>query len=142
LPAGLVQVVVGDGALGAELVDAVDAVSFTGSTRTGRAVAVRAAERLVPAVLELGGKNALYVTEDVDVEAAAEGAVRASFTGAGQVCVSIERVYVHEAVAKAFTEAFVRRTRAIALGGGLDYTSEMGSLTTPEQLETVMTHVS
>ncbi|WP_315095627.1 succinic semialdehyde dehydrogenase [uncultured Cellulomonas sp.] len=142
LPDGLLQVVVGDGpTVGAAVVRHVDYVSFTGSTRTGRVVAAQAGELLVPATLELGGKNPMYVADDVDVEVAAEGAVRACFVGAGQVCVSIERIYVHEDVADAFTASFVRRTKALRLGSGLDYRSDVGSLTSAAQLATVVEHV-
>ena len=133
--------VVGDGAIGAAVIEHVDHVSFTGSTRTGRIVAAQAGALLVPATLELGGKNPMYVAEDVDVEVAAEGAVRACFVGTGQVCVSIERIYVHEDVADEFTAAFVRRTRELRLGSGLDYRSDVGSLTSAAQLATVVEHV-
>ncbi len=142
LPAGLVQVVVGDAPVGAAVVGAVDHVLFTGSTATGREVAAAAGRRLVGATLELGGKNPLYVADDVDVEVAAEGAVRACFSGTGQLCVSIERVYVHEAVADAFTAAFVRRTRDLRLDAGLDYRADLGSLTSPAQLAKVTAHVA
>lgn len=142
LPAGVLQVVVGDGpTVGSAVVEHVDHVSFTGSTRTGRVVGALAGERLVPATLELGGKNPMYVADDVDVEVAAEGAVRAAFVGAGQVCVSIERLYVHTDVIAAFTQAFARRTRALRLGAGLDYRSDVGSLTSAAQLATVVEHV-
>ncbi|WP_454049629.1 succinic semialdehyde dehydrogenase [Cellulomonas sp. Marseille-Q8402] len=142
MPAGLVQVVLGDGpAVGGAVVDHVDHVVFTGSTATGRVVAARAGERLVPSTLELGGKNAMYVADDVDVEVAAEGAVRACFGGTGQLCVAVERLYVHEAVADAFVAALVRRTRALRLGTGLDYRSDVGSLTSAEQLARVVEHV-
>ncbi|MDM8085659.1 succinic semialdehyde dehydrogenase [Cellulomonas cellasea] len=141
LPPGVLQVVVGDGDIGSAVVDHVDQVTFTGSTATGRLVAARAGERLIPATLELGGKNPLYVAEDVDVEVAAEGAVRACFSNTGQLCMSIERLYVHEEVADAFTEAFVRRARALRLGAGLDYASDMGSLTSAAQLARVIEHV-
>lgn len=141
LPPGVLQVVVGDGDIGSAVVDHVDQVTFTGSTATGRLVAARAGERLIPATLELGGKNPLYVAEDVDVEVAAEGAVRACFSNTGQLCMSIERLYVHEEVADEFTEALVRRTRALRLGAGLDYASDMGSLTSAAQLARVIEHV-
>ncbi|KGM09114.1 succinic semialdehyde dehydrogenase [Cellulomonas carbonis] len=142
LPDGLVQVVTGDGpTVGSALVDHVDHVLFTGSTPTGRVVAQRAAGRLVGASLELGGKNALYVTDDVDVEVAAEGAVRSCFAGTGQLCVSIERLVLHEAVADAFLAAFVRRVRALRLGAALDYSADVGSLTSAAQLERVERHV-
>lgn len=142
VPRGLVQVVLGDGpTIGSAVVEHVDHLVFTGSTATGRVVAARAGELLVPSTLELGGKNAMYVAEDVDVEAAAEGAARACFSGTGQLCVSVERLLVHESVADAFLAAFVRRTRALRLGTGLDYRSDLGSLTTAEQLARVVEHV-
>ncbi|MGV8976990.1 MAG: succinic semialdehyde dehydrogenase [Cellulomonas sp.] len=142
LPDGVLQVVVGDGiTVGGAVVDNVDHVIFTGSTATGRIVAARAGERLIPATLELGGKNPMYVTEDVDVEVAAAGAVRACFGSTGQLCISIERLYVHEDVADAFCEAFARRTRDLRLGAGLDYRSDVGSLTSAAQLATVVEHV-
>ncbi|MGW6129373.1 succinic semialdehyde dehydrogenase [Cellulomonas sp. NPDC055163] len=142
LPPGVLQVVVGDGpSVGAAVVEHVDQVSFTGSTATGRVVARQAAERLIPATLELGGKNPMYVADDVDVETAAEGAVRACFASTGQLCVSIERLYVHEAVADEYLAAFVRRTRALSLGAGLDYVADVGSLTSAAQLATVVEHV-
>ncbi|RHA43840.1 succinic semialdehyde dehydrogenase [Cellulomonas rhizosphaerae] len=142
LPAGLLQIVVGDGpSVGGAVVENVDHVSFTGSTRTGRVVAAQAGSRLVPATLELGGKNPMYVAEDVDVEVVAEGAVRASFVGTGQVCVSIERIYVREEVFDEFAEAFARRTRELRIGSGLDYRFDVGSLTSAAQLATVVEHV-
>lgn len=142
MPRGLVQVVLGDGpTVGAAVVDHVDHVVFTGSTATGRAVAARAGERLVPSTLELGGKNAMYVAEDVDVEAAAEGAVRACFGGTGQLCMSVERLYVHRDVHDAFAAAFARRTRALRVGTGLDHRADVGSLTSAEQLARVVEHV-
>ncbi len=141
LPDGVLQVVVGDGTIGAAVVEHVDHVSFTGSTRTGRLVAAQAGSLLVPATLELGGKNPMYVASDVDVEVAAEGAVRACFVGTGQVCVSIERIYVHEDIADEFTAAFVRRTRELRIGADLDYRSDVGTLTSAAQLATVVEHV-
>ena len=142
LPAGLLHVVVGGGeAIGGAVVDVVDHVCFTGSTATGRVVAARAGNRLIGATLELGGKNPMYVTDSVDVEVAAEGAVRACFASSGQLCLSVERLYVHEAVADAFLAAFVRRVRGLRLGGGLDYTADVGSLTSAAQLAAVAAHV-
>ncbi|HEX5332458.1 MAG TPA: succinic semialdehyde dehydrogenase [Cellulomonas sp.] len=142
LPEGVLQVVVGDGvALGTAVVDHVDHVVFTGSTATGRIVAARAGERLIPVTLELGGKNPMYVAEDVDVEVAAAGAVRACFGSTGQLCISIERLYVHEHVADAFLDAFARRTRDLRLATDLDYRSDVGSLTSAAQLATVVEHV-
>lgn len=141
-PPDLVQVVLGDGpTVGDGVVDHVDHLLFTGSTATGRAVAARAGERLVPTTLELGGKNAMYVADDVDVPAAAEGAVRAAFGGTGQLCMSVERLYVHQRVLPELTDAVRRRTRALRVGTGLDYRHDIGSLTGPDQLARVIAHV-
>ncbi|CAM5686735.1 succinate-semialdehyde dehydrogenase (NADP(+)) [Streptomyces californicus] len=120
LPAEVFQVVLGEGpVVGPEVVSRADYVSFTGSTRTGREVAVGAASRLVGVSLELGGKNAMLVLADADVEKAAAGAVRACFSSAGQLCISIERLYVHESIADDFVQRFAARTRAMRLGSSL-----------------------
>ncbi|MFF5520828.1 succinic semialdehyde dehydrogenase [Streptomyces coeruleorubidus] len=142
LPADVFQVVLGDGpVIGPEVVRHADYVSFTGSTRTGREVALGAAARLVGVSLELGGKNAMLVLEDADIEKAAAGAVRACFSSAGQLCISIERLYVHESIADAFLERFAARTKAMRLGTSLAYGADMGSLVGERQLETVTRHV-
>ncbi|MET9501250.1 succinic semialdehyde dehydrogenase [Streptomyces sp. NPDC006622] len=142
LPAEVFQVVIGEGpVVGPEIVRHADYVSFTGSTRTGREVAQGAAARLVGVSLELGGKNAMLVLEDADIEKAAAGAVRACFSSAGQLCISIERLYVHESIADAFLERFAARTKAMRLGTSLAYGADMGSLVGERQLETVTRHV-
>ncbi|KUJ67033.1 succinate-semialdehyde dehydrogenase [Streptomyces albus subsp. albus] len=142
LPAEVWQVVVGDGpVVGPEVVRHADYVAFTGSTRTGREVARSAAARLVGCSLELGGKNAMLVLRDADLDKAAAGAVRACFASAGQLCISIERLYVHESVADDFVARFAARTRAMRLGTALAYGAEMGSLVSARQLETVTRHV-
>ncbi|MFF3555637.1 succinic semialdehyde dehydrogenase [Streptomyces tsukubensis] len=142
LPEAVFQIVLGEGpVIGPEVVRHADYVSFTGSTRTGREVARSAAERLVGCSLELGGKNAMLVLHDADVERAAAGAVRACFSSAGQLCISIERLYVHESVADAFMARFTARTKAMRLGNSLAYGAEMGSLVGERQLETVVRHV-
>ena len=142
LPAEVFQVVLGDGpVVGPEVVRHADYVSFTGSTRTGREVAQGAAARLIGVSLELGGKNAMLVLEDADIEKAAAGAVRACFSSAGQLCISIERLYVHESIADVFLERFAARTKAMRLGKSLAYGADMGSLVGERQLETVTRHV-
>ncbi|WP_149204268.1 succinic semialdehyde dehydrogenase [Actinotalea subterranea] len=142
LPRDVLLVVTGDGAqVGGALVDAVDHVVFTGSTRTGRVVAQQAARRLVGVTLELGGKNAMYVAADADPALAAETAVRASFANTGQLCMSMERIILHEAVADAFLAELLPRVRALRLGAGLDYGSDVGSLTSQAQLARVQEHV-
>ncbi|MER5767928.1 succinic semialdehyde dehydrogenase [Streptomyces sp. NPDC001985] len=142
LPAEVFQVVLGEGpVIGPEIVQRADYVSFTGSTRTGREVALGAAARLIGVSLELGGKNPMLVLADADIEQAAAGAVRACFSSAGQLCVAVERLYVHESVADRFIERFAARTRAMRLGNSLAYGADMGSLAGERQLETVVRHV-
>lgn len=142
LPPDLWQVVIGEGpTVGPEVVDGGDYVSFTGSTRTGREVGKRAAERLVGASLELGGKNPLLVLDDADLDRAAEGAVRAAFSSAGQLCISIERIYVEESVYADFLERFVQRTRTLRLGSGVGWGADMGTLVSQQQKDTVLRHV-
>src|SRR5439155_1902752 len=103
LPADVLQVVTGSGAeLGPHLIAGTQYMMFTGSTATGRTVAKQCAERLIPCSMELGGKNAMIVCEDADLDRAVEGAERALFSDAGQLCISIERLMVHESVAEAF----------------------------------------
>ncbi|MEE1940599.1 succinic semialdehyde dehydrogenase [Streptomyces sp. TRM 70361] len=143
LPADVWQVVIGDGpVVGPAVVEHADYVSFTGSTRTGREVARRAADRLVGCSLELGGKNAMIVLADADPDRAAAGAVRGAFSSAGQLCISIERLYVHASVADDFTERLVTRTRALRLGTALAYGADMGSLASERQLRAVTGHVA
>jgi succinate-semialdehyde dehydrogenase/glutarate-semialdehyde dehydrogenase len=142
VPAALWAVVAGDGTeVGDAVVDAVDHVCFTGSTATGTKVGLRATARLVGASLELGGKNPLLVLDDVDPAGAAANAVYSCFSSMGQLCVSIERIYVQRAVADAFTAAFVDRVRRLRQGGALDFSSDVGSLTSACQLERVTAHV-
>lgn len=114
LPAGLVEVVQGDGSVGQALIDAgPDKVVFTGSVATGRAVAVRAAERLIPVALELGSKDPAIVLADADLERAANGIVWGAFHNAGQDCASVERCYVERSVYDAFLERVVAATKTL-----------------------------
>ncbi len=142
LPRDLLGVVTGRGAeLGAALIEGVDFLMFTGSTATGRVVAAQAAEKLIDFSMELGGKNAMIVLGDADLEKAAEGAVRACFSNAGQLCISIERLLVHESIFDSFAVRFAEKTRALKLGPSLDYSADMGSLISGKQLDTVGRHV-
>jgi succinate-semialdehyde dehydrogenase/glutarate-semialdehyde dehydrogenase len=142
LPEALLQIVLGEGpVIGPAVVEHADYVAFTGSTATGRDVAQRAAARLIGVSLELGGKNPMLVLADADVEKAAEGAVRACFASAGQLCESIERLYVHESIADVFLERFTARTKGLPLGAALAYGAGMGSLAGPRQLDAVVRHV-
>jgi succinate-semialdehyde dehydrogenase/glutarate-semialdehyde dehydrogenase len=142
LPPGVLQVLTGYGQeLGPVMVAGVDAVAFTGSTRVGRQVAVQAAERLIGCTLELGGKNPMLVLADADVAKAVEGAVAGCFTSAGQLCLSIERIYVEAPVYEEFAARFAERVAGIRLGAGRGWDIEMGSMVSAGQLEVVERHV-
>ncbi|WP_326564658.1 succinic semialdehyde dehydrogenase [Micromonospora peucetia] len=143
LPPALWQVVAGDGAdVGPLVTGRADLVCFTGSTRVGREVAAQAARRLVPSSLELGGKNPLLVLDDADLDRAVEGAIRACFASAGQLCVSAERVYVADRLHDEFLRRFVARTGTLRLGVGGDFEADLGSLASARQLDTVTAHVA
>jgi len=142
LPQGLFQIVHGAGSLlGTALIQRCDHICFTGSTATGRLVAEQAGRRLIGVSLELGGKNSLYVADDADLDRAAEAAIRDCFASAGQLCVSIERLIVHERIADAFLDRFVDRVNRLRLGAGLDFSADFGSLVSADQLQQVSTHV-
>lgn len=142
LPDGLLEIVTGDGSTGAALVDAgVDKVMFTGSVATGKRVAAAAAKHLTPVVLELGGKDAMIVLEDASLANAARAAVWGGFCNAGQACASIERCYVHESVAKEFTQLVVEETRKLKLGPPADDEVDLGAMTTERQLRIVEDHL-
>jgi acyl-CoA reductase-like NAD-dependent aldehyde dehydrogenase len=132
-------VVTGLGATGAAVVDSVDMVQFTGSTRTGRQVGIRSAERLIPCSLELGGKDAMIVLADADLERAANAAVWGGFFNGGQTCTSVERVYVVSEVYENFLALLT--PRIAALRAGMDapksYGTDFGALATAAQLEIV-----
>jgi succinate-semialdehyde dehydrogenase/glutarate-semialdehyde dehydrogenase len=141
-PADVWQVVSGAGSVvGTAIIERADYICFTGSTATGTVIAKQLAERLVGCSLELGGKNPMIVLPGADVEKAAAGAVDACFSSAGQLCVSIERLYVHDSLYEQFRDSFVRRVQAMSLGVGFDWEVDMGSLVSPAQLETVTKHV-
>lgn len=134
----------GRGATGAAVVDEVDMIQFTGSTRTGRAIAIRAAERLIPCGLELGGKDAMIVLDDAPVDRAVAAAVWGGFYNCGQACISIERVYVHEKVYDEFVTKLAEQTAALRVGVDTDhsFTKDVGALVTPAQVDIVEHHVN
>ncbi|OLE23113.1 MAG: succinate-semialdehyde dehydrogenase [Catenulispora sp. 13_1_20CM_3_70_7] len=141
-PEGVFQVVTGARATGEALVDAVDFVMFTGSTRSGRAVAARAAARLIPCSLELGGKDALIVLADAPLERAVNVAVHGAFFNAGQVCTSVERVYVEAPLYDRFVQAAAARIGELRTGAshGLG-TTDIGAITFPGQLDIIEEHL-
>ena len=140
VPEGVVQVVLGDGETGAALVEGdTDKISFTGSVRTGRLVAEACARQLKPCTLELGGKDAMIVCADADIDTAAAGAVAGSLINTGQYCSGTERVYVVREVADAFIEAVVDRTRQLRQGHTGEF--DVGAMFWQRQLEIIEAQV-
>ena len=157
VPKEIFQVITGDGSTGAALVDAspvdtslprassppssIDKLVFTGSVPTGKRIAQAAVSRLLPVVLELGGKDPMLVLDDADVEIASSGAVWGAFVNAGQACLSVERCFVHRSLYEAFLEACVRKTGQLRVGDGMDPETDVGPLIHERQLLNVESHV-
>jgi succinate-semialdehyde dehydrogenase/glutarate-semialdehyde dehydrogenase len=142
VPPNVFQVVVGDGATGAALIlSPIDKLVFTGSVATGKRIATAAAERLLPAVLELGGKDPMLVLDDADVDVASSAAVWGAFMNAGQTCLSVERCYVHRSLYEPFLEACVEKTKKLRVGPGLDPATDVGPTIHEQQLQTVEAHI-
>jgi acyl-CoA reductase-like NAD-dependent aldehyde dehydrogenase len=143
LPKDVLLVATGRGDAGAALVDHVDMIMFTGSTRTGRNVAARAAQRLIPVSLELGGKDPMIVCADANLDRAANAAAAFGLGNCGQVCASVARIYVEDAVHDEFVDKLVRavgrlRQRGDTTAGAAD----IGAMTFPPQLEIVEGHIA
>ncbi len=134
-PKDLVKIVQGGGEVGQALIDASpDKVLFTGSVATGRRVAEACAKRLIPSVLELGGKDAMIVLADADLEVVSSAAVWGSYTNCGQVCLSVERLFVEQPAAERFITLCVEKTKKLRLGSGSDPTTDVGPLIRPEHV--------
>jgi acyl-CoA reductase-like NAD-dependent aldehyde dehydrogenase len=144
IPEDVFQVATGRGETGAALIEEVDMIMFTGSTRTGRKVAEAAGRRLIPASLELGGKDPMIVLADADLERAANVATYYSMLNSGQICISIERAYVEAPVYDEFVAKVTEKVRALRQGrpDGGPGTVEVGSMTFPPQVEIVEEHVN
>ncbi|WP_040807937.1 succinic semialdehyde dehydrogenase [Nocardia concava] len=142
IPRELLAVVPGPGAVvGSALIEQCDYLMFTGSSATGRLLAEQCARRLIGCSAELGGKNPMIVTAGADLDIVAKAALRACFSNAGQLCMAIERIYVEQSIAARFLELFGRYARGMVLGTAYDFTVDMGSLMSEEQLKTVSRHV-
>jgi acyl-CoA reductase-like NAD-dependent aldehyde dehydrogenase len=142
MPADVLQVVTGPGAIGNAIVDAVDMIMFTGSTAVGRSVMRRAAEGPKPVSLELGGKDPMIVLRDADVDRAANLAVFWSMFNGGQTCISVERVYVEAPIYDEFIDKVEKYAKQLRVGrpdgpGSVD----VGAVTTPDQLDLIESHV-
>jgi acyl-CoA reductase-like NAD-dependent aldehyde dehydrogenase len=142
VPRHVFQVMVGDGATGAALIHSeIDKIVFTGSVATGKRIAAVAAERLLPVLLELGGKDPMLVLEDADLDVASSAAVWAAFVNAGQTCLSVERCYVHRSLYEEFLRACAEKTKKLRVGHGFDGDTDVGPMIHERQLRIVEAHV-
>lgn len=140
LPEGTFQLVQGGGKIGQELIEAgPDKVFFTGSVETGKKVMEIAGRNLIPVDMELGGKDPMIVFEDADLDRAVEGAVYGAFANAGQLCVSVERLYVESPLYEEFTRRVANRAEELELGSGRD--DDVGPMIYPKQVDVVEEHL-
>jgi succinate-semialdehyde dehydrogenase/glutarate-semialdehyde dehydrogenase len=142
VPEDVFQVVVGDGPTGAALLRSpIDKLVFTGSVATGKRIAAAAAERLLPVVLELGGKDPMLVLDDADLDVASSAAVWGAFVNAGQACLSVERCYVHRSLYDSFAKACAEKTKQLRVGNGMDSETDVGPMIQERQVRIVESHV-
>ena len=143
VPADVFIAVIGNGATGARLLQQpIDGVFFTGSYGTGARIAASAGRRMIKVQLELGGKDPIYVCDDVDVTAAAAAVADGAFYNTGQSCCSVERIYVHEAVYDAFVAAFVTEVKGYKIGDPRDESTYIGAMARKPQLAVLKRQVS
>ncbi|MBZ5628746.1 MAG: aldehyde dehydrogenase family protein, partial [Acidobacteriia bacterium] len=143
VPDEVFQVVIGDGATGAALIASpIDKLIFTGSVSTGRRVAQTCAARLLPVVLELGGKDPMLVLDDADLDVASSAAVWGAFFNAGQACLSVERCYAHRSLHNRFLELCVEKTGKLRVGDGADPETDIGPMIHERQLRIVEDQVN
>jgi succinate-semialdehyde dehydrogenase/glutarate-semialdehyde dehydrogenase len=142
VPEDVFQVVVGEGPAGAALLRSpIDKLVFTGSVGTGKRIAAAAAERLLPVVLELGGKDPMLVLDDADVDVASSAAVWGAFVNAGQACLSVERCYVHRSLYESFAAVCAEKTKQLRVGNGMDSHTDVGPMIQERQVCIVEAHV-
>ena len=142
MPKGLVQVICGEGPdVGGPMLEHADYVMFTGSTATGRIIGELAGKHLIGACLELGGKNPMLVLEDANVDEAVHAALFGGFGNSGQICMHIERLYVHDSIYDEFRDKFVAATKAMQIGATYDFGPDIGSLVSVDHRDRVAAHV-
>ncbi len=144
-PPGVINLVHGPGGeVGAELVESPISrkVSFTGNTETGKGIMERAAKQIKRLSLELGGSSPAVVCEDADLEAAAEACVQRAFYNMGQICISINRIYVHDSIAEEFAERLVKKTEQLRIGDGLDPEVDLGPMFSEAQRQKTKSHIA
>lgn len=143
LPRNVVQLVTGPGrVVGNTIAETCDFLMFTGSTATGKQLGEIAGRRLIGYSAELGGKNPMIITENANIDKIVDGVVTGCFGNSGQMCVSIERIYVHEKVYKEFVAKFAKTASSMKMGAGFDWSITMGSLTGGSQLATIEKYVN
>jgi len=142
LPKGLFQVVCGEGPdIGPSIMDTIDYLMFTGSTGTGRLLGEHAGRNLIAACLELGGKNPMIVLDDANLDETVKGALFAVYANTGQVCMHIERIYVHDSLYDEFRDRFVAATAQLDQRAAYDFGPDLGGLISVEAMERVNSHV-
>lgn len=142
VPQDAFQLVCGEGPTGRALLhSSLDKLIFTGSVATGKRIAAAAAERLLPVVLELGGKDPMLVLDDADLDVASSAAVWGAFVNAGQACLSVERCYVHRSLYEPFAQACADKAKQLRVGNGMEANSDVGPMIHERQLRTVESHV-
>ncbi len=142
VPEDVFQVIVGEGPAGAALLKSpIDKLVFTGSVTTGKRIAAAAAERLLPVVLELGGKDPMLVLDDADLDVASSAAVWGAFVNAGQACLSVERCYVQNSLYESFARACADKTARLRVGNGMDSHTDVGPMIQERQVRIVESHV-
>jgi len=119
----------------------IDKLVFTGSVATGKRIAAAAADRLLPVVLELGGKDPMLVLDDTNVDVASSAAVWGAFVNAGQACLSVERGYVHRSLYESFAQACAQKTKQLRMGNGMDPNTDVGPMIREQQVQIVESHV-
>jgi len=143
VPRNVFVAVIGDGATGAAVLrQPVDGVFFTGSYGTGAKIAASTGRRMIKTQLELGGKDPIYICEDVDVKAAAAGVADGAFYNTGQSCCSVERIYIHEQIYDAFVAAFVAEVKSFKIGDPTDEATYVGAITRRPQLAVLQAQVA
>jgi len=143
VPRNVFIAVIGDGATGAALLrQPVDGVFFTGSYGTGAKIAASTGRRMIKTQLELGGKDPIYICEDVDIRTAVAGVADGAFYNTGQSCCSVERIYIHEQIYDAFVAAFVAEVKSFKIGDPLDESTYVGAITRKPQLAVLKAQVA
>jgi acyl-CoA reductase-like NAD-dependent aldehyde dehydrogenase len=142
IPAGVVQTVIGDGTLGAACIEQKpNKIFFTGSPQTGRKIMAAAANHLIPVNLELGGKDAMIVMPDADLDFATSAALWGGFSNSGQICASVERVIIHDTIKEPFLEILKKKVEKLRIGPSDQGQNDLGAITLEKQKAIYIRHL-